>query len=427
MKTVGLITEYNPFHNGHLYHIREAKRITGADYVVVAMSGNFLQRGEPALIDKFHRTRMALLNEVDLVLELPVIFACSSAEYFASASVALLDKLGVVDYLCFGSECGQVEPLLDIAQILEEEPTAFKDNLQGHLKNGLHFPFARSKALLEYYKTTKSQKNIDDVEKIVSSPNNILGIEYIRAILRRNSNITPLTIKRLSSAYHDKKLVEINMQNESPDFISSATAIRHSLAEDNNFNVLVNQMPDSVLNIMKEAYHVQFPIWEDNLSNLLHYKLITCNRSSLLSYADMTPKLANRIENLLPQYTSFSAFCELVKTKNFTITRIKRVLIHILLDIKQTDIEHALALDYVPYARILGFKKSTAPLLHEIKDKAAIPLINKLARAAELLSLNALMMLQKDIQSAQIYQSILLFSYHSEIYNEYTKKIIIID
>ena len=427
MNVVGLITEYNPFHNGHLYHIEEAKRITGADYVVVIMSGNFLQRGEPAIIDKHHRTRMGLLNGVDLVLELPTIFACSSAEYFASAGIALLDKLGVINYLCFGSECGQIEPLLEIAQVLEEEPVVFKENLQNHLKSGLSFPYARAKALLEYYKTTNPKKDIDSIEKIVSSPNNILGIEYIRAILKRNSNIIPITIKRLSSNYHDKELMKTVIQNKDMTFISSATAIRTELSKENRFETLMKQVPPSVLDIMMEAWHTHFPILEDGFSSLLHYKLITCNQDDLLSYVDVSPVLANRIKNHLPQYTSFSAFCDLIKTKNFTATRIKRVLIHILLDIKQSDMVHSLALDYVPYARILGFRKSCSFLLHEIKKKATIPLISKLTKASDLLSPNSLAVLEIDIKSANIYQAVVLSSYKLKTYNEYTQEIIIID
>ena len=199
MKTVGIIAEFNPLHNGHKYLLDEAKRLSGADFCIVVMSGNFVQRGSPALLDKYTRTQMALLNGVDLVIELPVIYATASAEYFARGAVRLLDKLGVVDIITFGSECGNIELLKKAATELTEETPDFKKNLQDNLKKGLSFPKARSQAI---------GKQGDG-----SEPNNILGIEYIKALNYWDSSITPTTIERKGSGYHDEQM-------------ASATAIR---------------------------------------------------------------------------------------------------------------------------------------------------------------------------------------------------------
>lgn len=214
MKITGIIAEYNPFHNGHRYQIQKARQITGADYVIVVMSGNFTQRGTPALIDKYSRAKMALMGGADLVLELPVCFATGSAEYFASGAIALLNQLGCVDSICFGSECGDIVPLKNLAQALVHETDDYKKILKSKLKSGSTYPVARNAALAE------TLDGFIPYDMILGFPNNILGIEYIKALIRQNSPIEPFTNKRIGSDYHSYKLA---------DAFSSAISIRQSL------------------------------------------------------------------------------------------------------------------------------------------------------------------------------------------------------
>lgn len=213
MKTVGLITEYNPFHNGHLYHIEKAKELTGADRVIVIMSGDYVQRGTPAVLSKHSRAHMALLNGASVVLELPVCYSCASAEFFAKGAVSVLDGLGCIDALCFGSECGNLEHLTSIAHLLSAEPETYRHHLQSSLKNGMSFPAARCHAL-------KKMTGDAYASQILSDPNNILGIEYLKALKKLNSPIVPFTLKREFSGYHDTEL---------HDCSSSASAIRKVL------------------------------------------------------------------------------------------------------------------------------------------------------------------------------------------------------
>ena len=198
MKITGIITEYNPFHNGHLYHLNTAKKVTNCHGIVCIMSGNFVQRGEPAIIDKWKRTEMALLNGVDLVIELPTFYAVSSAEFFAKGAVDILNNIGVVDNIFFGSECGDINLLYKIAEVLTKEPKEFKLKIKENLKSGVTYAKAREKTLIDILDN-------EDLNEILSNSNNILGIEYIKAIIKSNSSITPLTMKREGSKYNDKK------------------------------------------------------------------------------------------------------------------------------------------------------------------------------------------------------------------------------
>lgn len=237
MKVVGLITEYNPFHNGHKYHLEASKEKASATHSIAVMSGNFLQRGEPALLDKWTRAKMAVDSGVDLVLELPTVFATQSAEYFAHGALSVLEDTNVVDSLCFGSELGDTELLKDIADVLVDEPLEFKNILKKHLNLGLSFPKARSLALKAFFEHAK-YSHFEKIEKIVESPNNILGIEYMKSLIKLKSKITPLTIKRVYSNYHDK---DINSS------IASATSIREHYFKNKNIKELSSVVPPSTL------------------------------------------------------------------------------------------------------------------------------------------------------------------------------------
>ena len=400
MKVVGLITEYNPFHNGHQYHIEKACEITGADYVIVVMSGNFVQRGAPAVMPKHLRAEMALKANASLVIELPVCYSTGSAEYFAFGAISLLNKLGCVDAICFGSECGDIEVLENLAKIIHEEPEEYKKLLSRYLKSGNSFPLARQNAIKDFL-------NSDNIASTLAEPNNILGIEYLKALYRVNSNIKPYTIKRCTSHYHDSAL---------GDTFSSATAIRNAL-DTNGLEELKSQVPSYTLDIMKNTYKQRYPVCSDDFSLLLKFKLMNETRTSLLVYADVSEDLANRIYNHLNEFQSWEQYCELLKTKEITYSRISRALLHILLGIKK---------DYycdINYVRILGFKKEDADLLSLIKKSCSIPLIAKLADS-ESLSETGIRQLELDIYSSNLFESVIAEKFNLPFLNEYKHPIV---
>ena len=397
MKTVGLITEYNPFHNGHAYHIEKAKMLTGADRVIVVMSGDFVQRGAPAVMPKHLRAESALLSGASLIIELPVCFATGSAEYFAQGSISLLNQLGCIDSICFGSECGDLHLLKEIAQILADEPIEYQTALKQALKEGASFPAARQEALNIYS---------DKYSVILASPNNILGIEYLKALAKIHSKMEPFTIKRIGAGYHD---MDIDGQ------FSSATAIRsdiYQLADVNSSSEslplthIQTQVPSSCHELMKKNYQTRYPVKADDFSLLLKAKLLSETAGSLSHYLDMSPELANRILRLRNDYLSFEQFCDLLKTKELTRSRISRSFIHVLLGITNDWLTAMKA--PAPYARILGFRRDHADLLGILKRTSDIPLITSPARAV--LADTAYQMLELDIYASDLYESVITLS-----------------
>lgn len=412
MKVLGLITEYNPFHNGHSYHIKKSKEITGADYVIIIMSGNFVQRGTPALCDKYLRTKMALLNGADLVIELPVSYATASAEYFSMGAVSILDKLGVVDFICFGSEDGNITHLSDAANILTNETPEYQETLKQGLKDGLTFPQARTHAV--------SSHNSELDAELFSSPNNILGIEYLKALKKRNSSIIPYTIKRHGSGYHDKYTF-----NE----FSSATGIRTFFDQENTleWKELEPLVPSSVFDLLKNQHQTTYPILEEDISSMLYYKLkslLSQKENRLNDYFDVSEDLGARINNQIDNYSSFLNFADILKTRQYTLTRIRRSLLHILLDIKKEDILLFSKNDSIFYARILGFKTSSGKLLSKIKNNSTIPLLSKLADADNLLDPIAKRMLQQDLFASDLFRHIQESNFKASLPNEFRMPII---
>lgn len=402
MKIVGLITEYNPFHNGHQYHIEKARELTNADAVIIVMSGNFVQRGTPAIMPKHLRAEAALKAGASLILELPVCYASGSAEFFAYGAISLLHKLGCVDSICFGSECGDIETLQNLAKIISKEPTEYKKFLNHYLKEGNSFPLARQKAMKDYLQN-------EQLDSVLGEPNNILGIEYLKALYRLNSKITPYTIKRISSNYHDEHLQE---------HFSSASAIRKKVFE-SEFSKLESQIPSSSISMFENFYQIRYPVCVNDFSLLLKYKLLSENKLSLQEYADVSEELANRIINRLNDYMNFEQFCELLKTKEVTYSRISRALIHILLNIKKYDYTE------IEYARMLGFRKEDAFVLSEIKKNSTIPLISKLG-SVNSLSESANNMFDMDIFASNLYESIITHKFNTPYQNEYSHQIICI-
>lgn len=425
MKIVGLIAEYNPFHNGHFYHIEKAKEITHADHAVVIMSGDYVQRGVPAIMPKRLRAEMALKCGAAAVFELPVCYATGSAELFAEGAVSFLEHLGIIDTLCFGSECNDLEALRHTAEILLEEPEEYRLELKHHLKQGMSFPQARQKAISAY--TRKA-----DTAVLLSDPNNILGIEYLKALRKQNSRIIPYTIRRHGAHYHDEKLHPVN---------SSASAIRSLLAYSgsmlhtdipdtfendafhNILNELEDQVPHSCLELLKDYHRVWYPVYQNDFSLLLKYKLLNKTPETLIRYLDVSDPLASRICSQLNNYFNYKQFCELLKTRELTQTRINRALLHIMLGIKKDSVSQYIHQGYHGYAHLLGFRKDSADVISAIAKNSRIPLLTRLCDTSAL-TRTGQNMLTQDILASNLYTSVVTDKYKTAYANEYHQGII---
>lgn len=426
MKIVGLIAEYNPFHNGHLYHIEESKKLTGADTAIVIMSGDYVQRGTPAIMPKRLRTEMALKCGAAAVFELPVCYATGSAEYFALGAVSFLQKLGIVDSVCFGSECNNLQALWQVADILMEEPAEYQSALKQHLREGMSFPAARQEALSEY---TEKQ----GLSFVLNDPNNILGIEYLKALKKLNSSIIPFTIQRRGAHYHDREI-----SNE----YSSASAIRSLLAysgsslrtersggtfENPSFSSILGELEEQVpaccLELLSDFHRIQYPVYQNDFSLILKYKLLNKTPEMLLKYMDVSLELANRICARLNNFFNYKQFCELLKTRDITQTRINRALLHIMLGIKKKNVQEYTENGCHFYARLLGIRKDSEKILSAAARKGEIPLLAQLSDSQNLSSLGQ-RMLRHDILASNLYASVITDKYKTAFCNEYSQAVI---
>ena len=405
MKIVGLITEYNPFHAGHLYHMQQARELTGADYCVVLMSGSFVQRGEPAIFDKYLRTKTALLAGADLVLEIPAAFSTASAHEFAAYGVALLSAIGV-DAVVFGSECGQIEILKQAAYALNHESAEFRERLQKGLKAGLTYPQARAKAL----------EMEDTWASVLSSPNNILGIEYLRAAEDLHSPMEFYTISRKGSGYHEDTLADASF----PSASAIRGIIRNSLSKDKDLlDILASHLPA----VTHPAYTGAVPVFADDFSELLNAAVL--QMQATFSIADLSPELAARLAK--PPYfpLSFEERIQALKTRQLTYTRVSRALLHLVLGMREEDISRWKDEGYALYARILGFRRQSSPLLSCLHKKSSIPLITKMADAAQNLSPSALALLEQEVYASHLYQTVRI-KRGGVFQNEYTEGLVFV-
>lgn len=436
MNVTGIIAEYNPFHNGHDFHIEETRRQTGADYCIAVMSGDFVQRGAPALLNKYDRAKMALENGIDLVVELPVTAAVSSAESFARGGVCLLDALGVVSRISFGAELTQpsdAELLAVLADFFATEPPSFREQLDLALKSGCSFPSARAQAALHCMKQTHADTtNLLPLERLLASPNNILAIEYEKAIRQNHADLQPCIISRKGAGYHD---------TDTDTHLASASALRrfffryldHPTTEQESTDLLTQTLertvPASVRSVLEEAFYTHQFLQEDDFSDLLYYEL---HRRMFFSadtehpMNEIASDLEQRITNRLEQFTCWSEFVADLKTKNQTYTAISRFLLHALLGMDATTQADMKACHYAPYARILGFRKDAAPLLKELQMHSRIPLLRKIARERQTLTPAQQRLLDLDISAADLYNRILYTRSGIRRRNEYREPLIII-
>lgn len=393
MKIAAVIAEYNPFHNGHAYQLGAIRQQTGADFILVMMSGDFVQRGAPACIDKYTRCRMALTAGADMVCELPVYGATGSAEFFAESAVALLDHLGCVDTLCFGVETVNTELFHTMASTLVDEPGAYKALLQTALKTGQNFPAARSHALCAFLKN-------EQCRDILSQPNNILAIEYMKALYKFNSPIQPFPIKRTGANYH----------NTNPsDTFSSATAIRQQLSEySGNLSAITDMLhiPDAIKPMM-QSYLDDYPILTRNdFSDILAARLLD-SHTELTDYVDINSDLANRIDSFRYQFLSVEQFITLLSARNLTGTRIARCLFHLILNHRCNDLEQWKSQQYHGFLRLLGFRKSSAAIWKKISPSFKDQLITRTSAASHQLSGIGLSVYEADLYASRLYRQIL--------------------
>lgn len=362
-KVLGIIAEYNPFHNGHLYHLDTSKKITGCDYTVAIISGNFTQRGSTSVIDKWSKTKMALQNGVDLVIELPVLYSISSSENFADGAIKILNSLEIIDYLSFGSETPDITVLDSIADILCNEPKDYKKLLATELDKGLSFPKARENALLDYIKNTNTFENdkqdFEEYKKALSSPNNILGIEYLKALKKYNSSIKTVCISRFATDYN------------SSDFsgsIASATAIRE-LIKNKDFNSIKTVIPENSYPVLMDCINSGHIVPDLNcFEKEIIYTLRKMNIEEISNLPDVSEGLEFSIKKAANSCNTINEFLDIVKSKRYTVTRLQRILLYALLNISKEDMQLSKQIEK-PYVRILGFNDNGKKLVSEIATK----------------------------------------------------------
>ncbi len=331
MGVAGIVAEYNPFHNGHLYHLRQTKKETGCDHCIAVISGNFVQRGEPALFDKFTRAAMAVQSGVDLVLEIPPANAVSSAEYFSKGAIAVLTATGIVDTLSFGSETGDLSSLQRVADILTQPDV--KQKIQQLMKTGIPVWQAMEQVAKGY----------------PSTPNDILGVEYLKAL--RDSNIKPYAIRRMGTGYHDQ---------QTSGTLPSATAIRQLLSKGESADILMPFPPPPVPMAS-----------EKELEASMIYALRVKTPEQLKAYADVSEGLENKIYDACRRFDTLEEIIQEVKSKRYSYTRIRRILYHIFLDIPSGMREKA-----PEFIRVLAFNERGQSLLAQMRKTAKLPVIN---------------------------------------------------
>ena len=398
MNLLGLIVEYNPFHNGHKYHLEKSKEITNATHTVAIMSGSFLQRGEPALFDKYTRAEMAVKNGVDLVIELPTLYACQSAEIFSHGAVATLNSLNCVNSLCFGSEEGNIDILQTISEILVKEPSDFKTTLKNFLDEGIVFPVARSKALYEYIKNNHLlELSEDELQQVLNSSNNILGIEYIKSLIKLNSSIKPYTITRIASKYNSTD-IESN--------ICSATAIRNSLKDNTDLKLIENVVPLHTFNEINHKINTNFnPVFDYMFYDLLSSTIIR-DVDNLTKYFEVNEGIENKIYSNVFTSKNLEELINSTKSKRYTMTKIKRTLNNILLGINRDDVIKVKGLDRVPYIRILAFNNKGREIIKKIKTSSDIEIITKFSKISHVDDPIFDTLIKYDLKSSNMYNLI---------------------
>ncbi|RXI98120.1 nucleotidyltransferase [Anaerobacillus alkaliphilus] len=363
MNITGVVVEYNPFHNGHALHVNESKKETNADLIIAVMSGNFLQRGEPALVSKWSRTKMALANGVDIVLELPYVYATQHAETFANGAVSILNGIGA-NAICFGSEAGDIQQFKHLVSYISKNEDTYQVFVQQFLKEGMSYPKALATAFTK-------MENRDEMLDL-SRPNNILGYHYVKAIYEQSSKITPYTIQRTTAQYHDK---EVPIQS-----IASATSIRESIIKQKkDLKTIEHVVPTSTFMEIQDFLdlHNGFQHWE-RLFPFLKYKILTSSIEDLGNIYEAEEGLEYRIASCIKEATSFQELMKELKTKRYTWTRLQRYCLHILTNTSKLEMKHVTTPS--PYIRVLGMNQKGRDYINSYKKQMDVPLISTLSK-----------------------------------------------
>lgn len=361
MKSVGLIVEYNPFHNGHYYHMQQSIHQTKADVVIAVMSGYFLQRGEPAIVSKWQRAKMALKSGADLVVELPYAFSTGKAEIFASGAISLLTALKT-DEICFGSESGNIEAFHNTVIFLNQNRQAFEERLRQFLSKGFSYPKAASLAFAKF----ETDGRIVDLSK----PNNILGYHYVKAIHDQKSSVHASTIPRTGAGYHDPNLGDQK--------IASATGIRNTIISNGEpLTDIQNVVPNVTYDILRESLsrYGTFHSWE-SLFSYLKYQLLTSSPDQIALIYEAEEGLENRLLQQIQKADSFYSFMERIKTKRYTWTRLQRLCVHVLTRTTKDEMAVIHKNPTATYIRLLGMSEKGRIYLNRIKKRLGLPLIS---------------------------------------------------
>lgn len=394
MKVLGIIVEYNPMHNGHIYQIEQARKLINPDYTVIIMSGNFTEQGNISVLDKFTKAELAIQNGVDLVLELPTIYATSSAEYFAKGAVNILNNLNCITHLVFGAECSNIQVLQNIAKVLNEQEKHIIEACKNTENKSVTIAEARAEILQEYL----NQQELECINK----PNNILAIEYLRNLLALNSKIEPVLIHR-DTVQHNSTQITSN--------IASSTAIRELLKRQ-ELDEIKNLVPNNVYTKLKDVD----TDYTKNFWYILKYEIIKLGTNGLMNIHEISEGLENRIIECVKVSNSYEEFIQNVKSKRYTLGRIKRICVNILLGISKDSFK---TLSDTLYARIIKFNSDKEELISIISKNALIPVLSKIT-ADKLFNYNEIVnqSIELDILANNIYNIILKTSN-----NDYTNNI----
>ena len=399
MKTALIVAEFNPYHNGHKYIAEKARELTHADYVIALMSGDYVQRGAPAIVNRYVRTEMALSSGIDMVIAFPTRYATCSAEEYAANALRIAASLGCIDFLFFGSECGDIDRLTEAARFLVLEPDDYKEHLRESLKQGISFPRARALALPQF-------------EDLLGSPNNTLGIEYIKAILRGNYDIQPGTCSRIGTD-HGSSAVS--------DGYASATALRELLNShtdsDNRSFFASSFIPTSSYEILQDEIENNRLVCENDLTFMLASALWEAKSSAeLTKYLSVSETLANAAWSSREKCLSFTEFAMLLKNRSLTYTHVCRALLHIALRIENTPASD--------FANILGMRKKAGPLAARMSETSRIPVIMRPSRELVKLDEGARALFDEETRLSNLYNILASQRSGLEIQNEMSRRLI---
>lgn len=407
-RVVGIIAEYNPFHNGHYYHMQKAKQEANADYCIAVISGNFTQRGDVSIVNKWAKAYMAICGGADLVIELPTIYSVSSAENFANGAIKILDSLKIVDSFAFGAEANDLATLNNIANVLNEEPKGYTNILNHELKKGISYPAARENAIMMYLNDIKRYANV------MGNPNNILAVEYLKALKNQKSKLTPIMIKRQKVYYNEHRIV---------DGYASATGIRE-LLKNKEYSDVSKVVPRSTYQILgQQANNGRMILSLEKYQKEIIYALRKMTVEEIAELPDVSEGLENSIKNAANNCNNLTELINGIKSKRYTQTRIQRILIYALLGINKKMMENSKKI--IPYTRILGFNSKGKMLISEIMNKN--PKINMITSVKKYIDQNKnkqlAEMLNVDIFATDVYT--LGYDYDSKANLDFTNNMII--